>query len=105
MPREQRAKRRGLKHNAGVMLCIVGAGFRADIAVPLLKAGAWVATLAVYSIAPRTWTAAEAALVDNEVRAAFFGDSGGLRMMPRVLPGCRACSRTVAKHVAEPLLD
>lgn len=34
------------------------------------------------------------------VRAAFFRDSGGLRMMPRVLPGCSACSRTVARHVA-----
>jgi PAS domain S-box-containing protein len=44
---------------------IVSAGFRAYVAVPLVKEGAWVATLAVHSIAPRDWTAAEVALVEE----------------------------------------
>ena len=44
---------------------IAGAGFRAYVAVPLLKAGSWVAVLAVHSIAPRAWFAGEVALVEE----------------------------------------
>lgn len=44
---------------------ITGAGFRAYLAVPLVKAGQWVATLAVHSIEPRAWTADEIALVEE----------------------------------------
>jgi PAS domain S-box-containing protein len=44
---------------------IVSAGFRAYIAVPLVKAGEWVATLAVHSIEPRNWTPEEVALVEE----------------------------------------
>jgi PAS domain S-box-containing protein len=44
---------------------MTGAGFRAYVAVPLVKAGTWVATLAVHSIAPRAWTADEVELVEE----------------------------------------
>jgi GAF domain-containing protein len=43
-------------------------GVRAYIAVPLVKDGAWIAVLAVQSIAPRAWTADEVALVDEVTR-------------------------------------
>ena len=44
---------------------ILGAGFKAYIAVPLLKDGAWVATLAVHSIEPRAWTPDEIVIVEQ----------------------------------------
>jgi len=44
---------------------ITGAGFRSYVAVPLVKAGRWVATLAAHGIAPRPWTADEVALVEE----------------------------------------
>ncbi len=44
---------------------MAGAGFRAYVAVPLVKAGAWVAVLAVHGMAPRQWTPAEVALVEE----------------------------------------
>ncbi len=44
---------------------ITSAGFRAYVAVPLLEAGQWVATLAVHCIAPRAWTADEVTLVEE----------------------------------------
>jgi PAS domain S-box-containing protein len=44
---------------------ITAAGFRAYVAVPLVKGGAWVATLAAHSAAPRDWTPGEAALVEE----------------------------------------
>jgi GAF domain-containing protein len=44
---------------------IAAAGLHAYIAAPLVKDKAWVATLAVHSIAPRTWTPDEVALVEE----------------------------------------
>jgi signal transduction histidine kinase len=44
---------------------LTAAGFRAYVNVPLVKAGAWVAMLAVHGIAPRAWSAAEVALVEE----------------------------------------
>jgi len=44
---------------------ITGAGFSAYVAVPLIKNGAWVSTLAVHSIAPRKWTQHEIELVQE----------------------------------------
>jgi PAS domain S-box-containing protein len=43
---------------------IVGAGFHAYVAVPLVKEGEYVAVLAVHSVAPRAWSADEVALVE-----------------------------------------
>lgn len=40
-------------------------GYRAYVAVPLVKAGLWVAVLAVHSVHPRHWTEAEVALVEE----------------------------------------
>lgn len=44
---------------------ITGSGFRAYIAVPLVKDGEWVATLAAHSIEPREWTPEEVLLVED----------------------------------------
>ena len=44
---------------------IIGSGIRAYIAVPLVKEGEWVATLAVQSIEPRAWSPEEVALVEE----------------------------------------
>lgn len=44
---------------------IAGAGFNAYVAVPYLKNGQWVATLAVHSIAPRKWSQNEIAIVQE----------------------------------------
>lgn len=50
---------------ADVRTVIAGAGFRAYVAVPLVKGGVWSATLAAHSIAPRVWTQDEIALVEE----------------------------------------
>jgi len=47
---------------------ILGAGVRAYVAVPLVKDGVWVATLAVHSIEPRTWESHEIATVEDTAR-------------------------------------
>jgi PAS domain S-box-containing protein len=44
---------------------ISGAGFHAYVAVPLIKNGEWVSTLAVHSINPRKWTQSEIDLVQE----------------------------------------
>jgi PAS domain-containing protein len=44
---------------------ISDAGFRAYVAVPLVKQGKYVAVLAVHSIAPRNWTPGDVALVEQ----------------------------------------
>jgi len=44
---------------------ISGAGFNAYVAVPLIKSGKWLSTLAVHSIAPRIWKKSEIELVEN----------------------------------------
>ena len=44
---------------------ISGAGFNAYVAVPLIKNGQWVSTLAVHSIAPRKWKHSEIELVEH----------------------------------------
>jgi signal transduction histidine kinase len=41
------------------------AGIKAYITVPLVKAGQWVATLAVHSLTPRQWTDAEVQLIEE----------------------------------------
>jgi PAS domain S-box-containing protein len=44
---------------------IAGAGFNAYVAVPFLKNGQWLATLAVHSIAPRKWTQNEIDIIQE----------------------------------------
>lgn len=44
---------------------IASAGFHAYIAVPLMKEGEWIATLAVHSAAPRNWTDDEIEIVEE----------------------------------------
>lgn len=44
---------------------ISGSGFNAYVAVPLIKNGLWVGTLAVHSKMPRTWKQSEIALVQE----------------------------------------
>ncbi|HEY7293675.1 MAG TPA: histidine kinase dimerization/phospho-acceptor domain-containing protein, partial [Dehalococcoidia bacterium] len=44
---------------------ILAAGVVATVAVPLVKNGRWVSTLAVHHSAPRQWTAAELALIEE----------------------------------------